>query len=88
MLSGKLSYQARSIRAPNDKGEGERGRCARETNLISLKMSYGSRIVTCNVVIDVIKDELNEKYIISNACEREIVFIVILTLLLVYITMR
>lgn len=57
-----------------------------ETNLISLKMSYESGIVTCNVVIAVIKDELNEKYIISNVYEREIVFIVILTLLLVYIT--
>lgn len=56
-----------------------------ETNLISLKMSYGSGAVTCKAVASVIKDELNEKYIISSLCEREIIFIVILTLLLVYI---
>lgn len=35
-----------------------------ETNVISLKMSYGFGTVTCNVVlVSVIKDESNEKYI-------------------------
>lgn len=48
-------------------------------------MSYGSRTLTCNAVASVIKDETNEKYIKLSLWEREIVIIVILTLLLVYI---